>query len=191
MPPDRQAAALPQPCVVGGRVRFPALLLRDVMATIGVALERQSRIPEQWWEIGCSVLHRPGWSGQSVHHTDAGRQSRSSPAEGRHPSLSPAAHAAQSPGRSSWWSLGRCCVLQTNPTQSHRGGRLLHRRTGHDRSTLPSHFVPAYGHKLANVHATRPVRAPTPSRLVPSIRGSAASALDAAPPGFHRSAAAG
>ena len=61
--PHRQAAALAQRRVIGGRVRGPVPLLWDVTAAIGVGLERQGRIPGQWWEVGRSTL--PGPAGPS------------------------------------------------------------------------------------------------------------------------------
>ena len=45
--PNRQAAALTQGGVVGGRVGRPTLLLWDVVAMVGVGLERQGGILEQ------------------------------------------------------------------------------------------------------------------------------------------------
>ena len=64
----------------------------------------------------------------------AGRRRRSSRAGTSCPSLSPAARARQSVRRSSWWSSGQSCDSQPNPTQVHRGDRLLHHQPGHDRS---------------------------------------------------------
>ena len=44
--PDRQAAALPQGRIAGGRVRGAVPLLRDVVATLGIGFERQAQAPQ-------------------------------------------------------------------------------------------------------------------------------------------------
>ena len=96
--------------------------------------------------------------GKGDHHPAT--TSSSGRAAGSHPSLSPATREAQSLGRSSWWSSGRGCVWQPNPTRHRRGGRLLHHCPGHDlfleagkSSSRSTHGCSPLFHEPSNVGA--------------------------------------
>lgn len=56
---NRQAAALAQGVIVGGRDRCTVPLLLYVVATASAGLERRSGIPEQRWNTGRTVLPNP------------------------------------------------------------------------------------------------------------------------------------
>jgi hypothetical protein len=60
----------------------------------------------------------------------------SPPASSHRPDVASVRFASRSRRAISWsvmvGSLDQCCVSQLNPTQVHRGDRLLHRAQGHD-----------------------------------------------------------